>query len=142
LNLAILGFEIAVEGSLIAVALLLLVTFLAFTRMNKDVRRARMFIMADRVKRFLGAFTLGFLAIAADSILSIAGVSVPAVSGVVIFLFLASIVYGSLELFFIVRPPRSRLSLSRKAAAARSGLRPGEASAAEDPPEGESHAAR
>lgn len=128
---------------MIAVPALLLFTFLAFARMNKDVRRARMFIMADRVNRFLGAFTLGFLGIAADSVFAVAGIAPPvAVSGVVIFLFLASIVYGSLELFLIVRPPRVHWAASRKPVARPGGSRPREAPSAEDPPEGDTHAAR
>ena len=143
MDLVILGFEIAFEGSLVGVGVLLLATFLAFARMNKEVRRARMFIMADRVKRFLGAFTLGFLAIAADSIFSIAGFSAPpAVSVVVILVFLASIVFGSLELFLIVRPPRSRLRSLRPAISRQGGSRAREAASSEDPPEGETHAAR
>src|SRR3989442_1036341 len=42
---------------------LLAMTFLAFTRMDKDVRRARMFIMEKRIQRFLGAFTFAFIAL-------------------------------------------------------------------------------
>jgi len=143
LDLVILGFEIAFEGSLVGVGVLLLATFLAFARMNKEVRRARMFIMADRVKRFLGAFTLGFLAIAADSIFSIAGFPAPpAVSVIVICVFLASIVFGSLELFLIVRPPRSRWPSLRKPASSPGGSRSRGAPVAEDPSEGETHASR
>lgn len=128
---------------MVAAALLLLATFLAFARMQKDVRRARMFIMADRVTRFLGAFTVGFLAIAVDSVFTLAGPSPPAaVSAIVIMLFLASIVYGSLELFLIVRPPRSRLSSPRKAVIRRTGLQPEEAPQTEDPAEGGTHVAR
>ncbi|HYM41024.1 MAG TPA: hypothetical protein VEY12_12925, partial [Thermoplasmata archaeon] len=105
MDLAALGFEIAVEGSLAVTGALLLLTYVAFTRMNRDVRRARLFIMADRVKRFLGAFTFGFLLIAIASIMTIGGLPTAAtVFAVVIFLFLAAIVYGSLELFLIVRP--------------------------------------
>lgn len=143
LDLVVLVFEIAFEGCLVAVSVLLLATFLAFARMNKDVRRARLFIMADRVKRFLGAFTLGFLAIAAESIFSVTGLTPPAaVSGIVILVFLASIVFGSLELFLIVRPRRSPLASSRKAVVPRGGPLPRGAASAEDPSEGESHAAR
>src|SRR5947209_20305391 len=42
---------------------LLAMTFLAFTRMDKDVRRARMFIMEKRIKRVLGACTFSFMVI-------------------------------------------------------------------------------
>lgn len=116
MNLLVLAFEIVFEGSLAAAGALLLLAYLAFARMNKDVRRARLFIMADRVKRFLGAFTLGFLLIAAASILTIAGLPEGAVifPGVIV-LFLAAIVYGSLELFLVIRPRRSRLRSPRTA---------------------------
>ncbi len=118
MDLLALAFEAAFVGALAAAGVLLLATYVAFSRMNKDVRRARMFIMSDRVKRFLGAFTFGFLLIAAASILSIAGL--PYASAVflgVIFLFLAAIIYGSLELYLIIRPRRSPLLHSRRTAA-------------------------
>ncbi len=142
-ELVILGFELAFEGSLVAVGVLLLAAFLAFARMNRDVRRARMFIMADRVKRFLGAFTLGFLAIAAESVFSIAGLSPPAaVAAIVIFVFLGSVVYGSLELFLIVHPLRSRWRSPRQAVSRPGESNSGGATSADDPQEVDTHAAR
>ncbi len=115
MDLVTLAFLIAFEGSLAVAGGLLLLTYMAFARMNKDVRRARMFIMADRVKRFLGAFTFGFLLIATASFLNVAGLPTAAlIFTIVIFLFLAAIVYGSLELFLIVRPRTSRLTSLRK----------------------------
>lgn len=142
MDLAALGFEIAVEGSLAVTGALLLLTYVAFTRMNRDVRRARLFIMADRVKRFLGAFTFGFLLIAIASIMTIGGLPTAAtVFAVVIFLFLAAIVYGSLELFLIVRPRPTKPLSFRKRGSRRT---PTEATAAtvKESSEGEIHAAR
>ena len=143
MDLFVLAFEIAFEGSLAAAGALLLLTYLAFARMNKDVRRARMFIMADRVRRFLGAFTFGFLLIAAASILTVAGLpSAALVFSVVIFLFLGAIVYGSLELFLIIRPRRSRIPSLRKAAARPAAGNAHAASPSEETAEGDPHAAR
>lgn len=143
MDLFALAFEVAFEGSLVAAGGLLLLTYLAFTRMNQDVRRARMFLMADRVKRFLGAFTFGFLLIAAASIMTIAGLPTAAlVFGIVIFLFLGAIVYGSLELFLIIRPRPSALLASRKAASRRVAPGTTKAVSADDPAEGDMHAAR
>src|SRR5712692_5411521 len=56
---------------------LLTVTFLAFTRMDKDVRRARMFIMEKRIQRFLGAFTVAFIALTVLISASMIAVGVP-----------------------------------------------------------------
>lgn len=143
MDIVALAFLIAFEGSLIAAGILLLVTYVAFARMNKDVRRARMFIMADRVKRFLGAFTVGFLLIAVDFLFDIAGAPAPAaVSAVVILLFLASILYGSVELFLIVRPRRSNLLSIRKPAARSPPRNAPESSSQTDPEDGDPHAAR
>src|SRR5438093_1754820 len=60
---------------------LLTVTFLAFTRMDKDVRRARMFIMEKRIQRFLGAFTVAFIALTVLICASMIAVGVPAAIG-------------------------------------------------------------
>lgn len=107
-DLVTLAFDAIFTGSLVAASTLLLLSYLGFVRMNKDVRRARLFLMADRVRRFLGAFTVGFLLIAAAAALTLTGLpSAGSVFVVVIILFLAAIVYGSLELFLIVRPRRS-----------------------------------
>lgn len=142
MDLAALGFEIVFEGSLAVAGGLLLLTYVAFVRMNKDVRRARMFIMADRVRRFLGAFTFGFVLIAVASILEIAGLPTAAtIFLVVIFLFLAAIVYGSLELFLIVRPRPSPLkALRRRATRQESSAAP--SAPTPESPEGDTHAAR
>ncbi len=143
MDLAVLAFEGVFIGALVVAGGLLLLTYLAFAGMNKDLRRARMFIMADRVKRFLGAFTFGFLLIAAASILSIAGLPTAAlVFSVVIFLFLGAIVYGSLELFLIVRPRRTRLHATRGPVLRRAPVRPPAPAPSEPPMEGGSHAER
>ncbi len=136
-------FAIAFEGSLGAAGVLLLLAYVAFSRMNKDVRRARLFIMADRVKRFLGAFTVGILLLAGVLILNSVGLTVGVlVAGVAIFLFLGAIVYGSLELFLIVRPRRARFPSIHRTA--RNGGTPGAPSVppVDDPAEGDLHAAR
>lgn len=143
MDLLTVAFEIVFEGSLVVAGGLLLVTYLAFARMNKDVRRARMFIMADRVKRFLGAFTFGFLLIAGASILTVAGLPDAAlIFLVVIFLFLGAIVYGSLELFLIVRPRPSRLRPLRQRLPRRAASTTPGSPAADESAEGDVHAAR
>lgn len=129
-------------GCLVIAGLLLLFTYLAFARMNKDLRRARLFLMADRVRRFLGAFTFGFLLIAAASAMTLAGLPTAGdIFVVVIFLFLAAIVYGSLELFLIVRPRRSSLAPRRTASRTTEAGGPTE-SPPSDAAGGEGHAAR
>ncbi len=98
-------FAYAFEGILGLLAVLLTLSYVTLMRMNKDVRRARMFIMADRIHRFLGAFTAGFVALAIYIGVGIAGAQVPAaVSTFVIFFFLATIAYGIIEIYFIIRP--------------------------------------
>lgn len=125
MDILALTFEAAFAGSLVVSGALLLLTYLAFNRMQKDVRRARMFLMADRVRRFLGAFTFGFLLIAAASVLTLAGIPTAAtIFLVVIFLFLGAIVYGSLELFLIIRPRPVRLRPSRNASTGRGVAKP------------------
>jgi hypothetical protein len=95
------------EGIVGGVAVILSLTYVSFVRMEKNVRRARMFIMADRIQRFLGAFTLGFVVLALTFALSSFGSILPsAVFAVAFFFFLATIAYGILELYFIVRPRR------------------------------------
>jgi len=68
-----IGFFAALSG-------LLGLTFVAFTRMDRDVRRARMFIMEKRIQRFLGAFTVGFIALTVAIILPSVGVTLPTVA--------------------------------------------------------------
>ena len=95
----------AFEGIVGGVAVILSLTYVSFLRIEKNVRRARMFIMADRIQRFLGAFTLGFVVLALTFALSTFGSILPsAVFAAAFFFFLATIAYGILELFFIVRP--------------------------------------
>jgi hypothetical protein len=109
-------FLLAFEGIVVAVSVLLIVTFVSFQRMERNVRRARMFIMADRIQRFLGAFTVGFVVLA----LTFAGEFIlpPGVLVGAFFFFLATIAYGVVELFFIVRPRRTSgsRSFSRRSA--------------------------
>jgi hypothetical protein len=112
-------FLIAFEGIVGLIAVLLVVTYISFQRMERNIRRARMFIMADRIQRFLGAFTLGFVVLAATFASSFLGPILPA--GVAVgafFFFLATIAYGIVELFFIVRPRRTSgsRSFSRRSA--------------------------
>ncbi len=143
MDLLAVAFEVAFEASLVAAGALLLLTYVAFSRMNRDVRRARLFIMADRVRRFLGAFTFGFLLIAAASILTIAGLPTAAlVFSIVIFLFLGAIVYGSLELFLIIRPRPSPTSAFRGAVRLRPGARLSNENTTEEAANGDEHAAR
>jgi hypothetical protein len=98
----------AFEGIVGGVAVVLSLTYVSFTRMEKNIRRARMFIMADRIQRFLGAFTLGFVVLAVTFALSTFGSLLPSsVFAGAFFFFLAAIAYGILELYFIVRPRRT-----------------------------------
>src|SRR5467141_636188 len=129
----------AFEGIVGGVALVLTLTYVGFARMEKNIRRARMFIMADRIQRFLGAFTLGFVVLAATFALASLGSILPsAVFAGAFFFFLATIAYGILELYFIVRPRRKvhspdgtswRPSFGSRAAASKPDI----ASAEDDP---------
>ncbi len=143
MDLLALAFEVIIGGTLVFAGALLLLTYVAFVRMNRDVRRARMFLMADRVGRFLGAFTAGFLVVAAAAIMTIAGLpAADLIFSEVILLFLAAIVYGSLELFLIVRPRPRRLTLATKPAPGSAGNRSAKASVDDPPTGGDKHAAR
>jgi len=89
---------------------LLTFTFLAFTRMDKDVRRARMFIMEKRIQRFLGAFTVAFIALTVLICASMIAVGLPAAIGTgLLVVWLGGMGYGTYELFLIVRPPKGTL---------------------------------
>src|SRR5206468_11686435 len=78
---------------------LLAVTFLAFTRMDKDVRRARMFIMEKRIQRFLGAFTFGFIALTVLICASTIAFGLPAAIGTgLLVVWLGGMGYGTYEL--------------------------------------------
>src|SRR2546427_11837898 len=114
---AFLGFFGTITG-------LLAVTFLAFTRMDKDVRRARMFIMEKRIQRFLGAFTVAFIALTVLISASMIAVGIPtAISTGLLVLWLGGMGYGTYELFLIVRPPKgTMLRLIKKSNTARSVL--------------------
>ena len=143
MDLLALAVEVAFLGALVIAGGLLLLTYVAFVRMNRDVRRARMFLMADRVRRFLGAFTVGFLLVAAAAALTVAGLPTAAtIFSLVIFFFLAAIVYGSLELFLIVRPRRTRLAPSRKAAPSRASNPSAQAPLKDGAAGGDGHASR
>ncbi len=114
MDLAALLFAIGFEGALAAAATLLVATFLSFLRMHPDVRRARIYIMSSRVIRFLGAFTLGFVLITVVFLFSILSIPPPpVVSAAAIVLFLGAVLYGSLELFLIVRPRKAAGSTGR-----------------------------
>ncbi|TLZ56826.1 MAG: hypothetical protein E6K12_06845 [Methanobacteriota archaeon] len=127
---------VAFEGVVGAVAVILSLTYISFARMEKNIRRARMFIMADRIHRFLGAFTVGFVVLAVTFALSFFGPVLPAsVFGIAFFFFLAMIAYGILELYFIVRPRRTvhapdgtswRPSFGRKSVASKLDVGPAE----------------
>jgi hypothetical protein len=138
-----IAVEIGFIGALGIAGTLLLLTYLAFVRMNRDVRRARMFLMADRVRRFLGAFTLGFLLIAAAAVMTVADLpTATPIFSILIFVFLVAIVYGSLELFLIVRPRPMRLALSRKPAPARVVTTRADAPPDQEAAGGDGHATR
>jgi hypothetical protein len=135
-------FLIAFEGIVATVAVLLALTFIAFARMERDVRRARMFIMADRIKRFLGAFTVGFLVLAIVFASAFLPVTLPSsVSGGAFFFVLGTIAYGSAELFFIVRPKRAP-GLRKALVKSMIGRGRTKAPPANEPVEEELHAAR
>src|SRR3989449_8935536 len=127
---------VAFEGVVGAVAVILSLTYISFARMEKNIRRARMFIMADRIQRFLGAFTVGFVVLAVTFALSTFGSLLPSsVFAAAFFFFLAAIAYGILELYFIVRPRRTvhapdgstwRPSFGRKSVASKLDVGPAE----------------
>ncbi len=143
MDLLALIFEVIIVGTLGIAGALLLLTYVAFVRMNRDVRRARMFLMADRVGRFLGAFTAGFLVIALAAVMTIAGLpAADLVFSGVILLFLAAIVYGSLELFLIVRPRPRRLTPAPKSAPAHPVSDPASSSPGDSSAGGDGNAAR
>ena len=141
MDLTTLLFEVGFGGSLAIVAALLVATFVAFLRMKNDVRRARLFIMADRVKGFLGSFTLGFVVIAVDFLLGVLALPLTqVVSAVAILLFVATMIYGSLQLFLIIRPPRPSITRGRRGRRVRT--RPAEVASSGEASEGEVHVSR
>jgi hypothetical protein len=103
-------------------------TYFAFTRMDKDVRRARMFIMEKRIERFIGAFAFAFIAFTVWILIASIGVAPAAVAGplasAVIVFWLGAMGYGTFELYLIVRPPKGALLRARNLfAAANRGAR-------------------
>lgn len=96
----------AVFGALLlCITLLLLVAYVKLVRMNAEVRRARLFIMAKRINWFLLAFMIGFLSISIQSLVSVMGVALPAAATTgAAFFFLGAVLLGSLELFLIASP--------------------------------------
>ncbi len=100
-DLAVQLLTLALQGVIVATFLIVALTFVTFRKMNKEVRRARMFILADRMERFLAAFTVAFLFLTAALISSAAGFPLPApVSSIVVFVWLGGILYGAFEIFF------------------------------------------
>jgi hypothetical protein len=96
---------IAFEALFVSITAMLLWAYVSFVRMNPEIRRARLFLMARRIHRFLLAFTIAFLAIVLSFLPGLFGVVVPAVaSGLAVFVFMGGILYGALEIFFIVNP--------------------------------------
>ena len=105
----VLVFAYTFEGVLALLSVLLILSYLTLARMNKDVRRARMFIMADRIHRFIGAFTAGFVALAVYIAVGIAGAQIPTeVATFVVFFFLGAITYGIVEIYFVIRPRKAK----------------------------------
>src|SRR2546428_12608238 len=116
-TLGFIGFFAALSG-------LLGLTFVAFTRMDRDVRRARMFIMEKRIQRFLGAFTIGFIALTVFIILPSVGVTLPTVAGSGgVVVWVGGMGDGTYELFLILRPPRAPLLRIRPGSKCRSARR-------------------
>ncbi len=96
---------IAFEALLAGIAVVLLVSYLSFVRMNAEVRRARLFVMAARIQRFLLAFTLGFFSIVLTFFVAFAGITLPmGVTTGAVFFFLGAVLYGSVEILLIARP--------------------------------------
>src|SRR5438309_7423415 len=91
------------EGIVGGVAVILSLTYVSFVRMEKNVRRARLFIMADRIQRVLGALTAGFVVLALTFALSTSGPIVPsAVSAAAFCSLLAPLASGSRSLFLLL----------------------------------------
>jgi len=119
------AISVTLQGVILATFAIVAVTFVTFRRMNKDVRRARMFILAERLERFLAAFTVAFLFLTAALIANAAGHPLPAAaSTVIVFVWLGGFLYGAVEIFFVVRPrPRGGYRLLKRTASIRSRVR-------------------
>jgi hypothetical protein len=99
--------DLVFDAVLVGITAILLFAYLSFARMHPEVRRARLFIMADRIGRFLLGFTVGFLGFLVVLLLTAAGVVLPpAVSYAAFFLSIGTILYGSIELLLIAHPIR------------------------------------
>ena len=69
-----------------------------------------MFIMEKRIQRFLGAFTVAFIALTVLISASMIAVGLPAAIGTgLLVVWLGGMGYGTYELFLIVRPPKGTL---------------------------------
>src|SRR3989442_12777695 len=85
-----------------------------------------MFIMEKRFERFLGPFSIGFIAVTVFIILPSVVVTLPTVAGsVVLVVWLGAMEFGTYELFLIVRPPRVTLFRIRRGSKSRSTQRAG-----------------
>ncbi|HYT18179.1 MAG TPA: hypothetical protein VEO18_08025 [Thermoplasmata archaeon] len=119
------AIALTLQGVILATFVVVAITFVTFRRMNKDVRRARMFILAERLERFLAAFTVAFLFLTAALIANAAGHSLPAAaSTIIVFVWLGGFLYGAIEIFFVVRPrPRGGYRLLKRPASIRTRVR-------------------
>lgn len=109
------AYQIAYQGLIAATFAVVGFTYVTWRRMNKDVRRARMFILADRFDRFLLAFTLAFLVLTAVFLGLADVVVVPlVVSEFATIFFLVAIFYATLELFFVAHPRALKRLRSRR----------------------------
>src|SRR5206468_4451706 len=67
-------------------------------------------IMEKRIQRFLGAFTMAFIALTALICASMISVGLPVAIGTgLLILWLGGMGYGTYELFLIARPPTGTL---------------------------------
>ena len=99
--------DLVFDAVLVGITATLLFAYVSFARMNSEVRRARLFIMADRINRFLLGFILGFVGFLVTLLLTAAGVLVPtAVSYPVFFVSIGAILYGAVEVVLISHPIR------------------------------------
>src|SRR6266508_4577790 len=97
------AIAVTLQGVILATFVVVATTFVTFRRMNKDVRRARMFILAERLERFLAAFTVAFLFLTAALIANATGHPLPAAaSTVIVFVWLGGFLYGAIEIFSVV----------------------------------------
>jgi len=130
------AIAVTLQGVILATFVVVATTFVTFRRMNKDVRRARMFILAERLERFLAAFTAAFLFLTAALISTALGHPLPsAASTVIVFVWLGGFLYGAIEIFFVVRPrPRGGYRLLKRAASIRTRVREAPTEATGDAP--------